>query len=139
MAAKKKTKAKTAKKAEPRTRKKAVAKTAKKAAAKRTPGKKAQARKRSAKAAEKTDAMTEGQAAAAPAAKAAAKSPGPEAEARRLKVTLTKSVHGRLASHRACAIGLGLRRRHQTVEIEDTPCTRGMINRIRYMLDVEGQ
>jgi large subunit ribosomal protein L30 len=54
-------------------------------------------------------------------------------------VTLIKSVHGRLADHQACAIGLGLRRRHHTVEVEDTPSTRGMINRIRYMLEVEGR
>ena len=56
-----------------------------------------------------------------------------------LKVTLLGSIHGRLASHQACARGLGLRRRHQTVEVEDTPCTRGMINKIHYLLEVEGQ
>jgi large subunit ribosomal protein L30 len=73
-----------------------------------------------------------------PAPKVAAKGAGSKA-AGPLKVTLTKSVHGRLAAHQACAIGLGLRRIHQTVEVEDTPCTRGMINKIRYMLEVEGQ
>jgi large subunit ribosomal protein L30 len=54
-----------------------------------------------------------------------------------LKVTLVRGMHGRLASHRACVRGLGLRRMHQTVEVEDTPCTRGMINKISYMLRVE--
>lgn len=54
-----------------------------------------------------------------------------------LKVTLTRSVHGRLASHKACVAGLGLRRIHQTVEVEDTPCTRGMINKVSYLLKVE--
>jgi len=54
-----------------------------------------------------------------------------------IKVTLTRSLIGRLASHKACASGLGLRRMHQTVEVEDTPCTRGMINKIYYMVKVE--
>lgn len=56
-----------------------------------------------------------------------------------VKVTLVRSVHGRLASHRACVRGLGLRRMHQTVEVEDTPCTRGMIGKVSYMLRVEGE
>jgi large subunit ribosomal protein L30 len=54
-----------------------------------------------------------------------------------LKVTLIKSKHGRLASHKACASGLGLRKMHQTVTVKDTPENRGMINRIAYMLAVE--
>lgn len=54
-----------------------------------------------------------------------------------LKVTLVKSVNGRLASHKACVAGLGLRRMHHTVTVEDTPCTRGMINKAFYMLKVE--
>ena len=61
-----------------------------------------------------------------------------KASAKKLKVTLIRSVHGRLDSHQACARGLGLRRRHQTVEVEDTPCVRGMINKIKYLLEVEG-
>jgi large subunit ribosomal protein L30 len=56
---------------------------------------------------------------------------------KKIKVTLTRSLIGRLASHKACASGLGLRRMHQTVEVEDTPCTRGMINKINYMVKVE--
>ena len=55
-----------------------------------------------------------------------------------LKVTLVKSVHGRLARHQACVRGLGLRRMHQTVEVEDTPATRGMVNAVAYLLRVEG-
>lgn len=54
-----------------------------------------------------------------------------------LRVTLTRSKHGRLASHKACVAGLGLRRMHQTVEVIDTPENRGMINRVHYMLNVE--
>ncbi len=52
-----------------------------------------------------------------------------------LKVTLVRSKHGRLASHKACVSGLGLRRIHQTVEVEDTPENRGMIAKVSYMVD----
>ena len=55
-----------------------------------------------------------------------------------VKVTLTKSVIGRLESHRATVKGLGLRRMHQTVALQDTPAIRGMINKINYLLKVEG-
>ncbi|QKT04130.1 50S ribosomal protein L30 [Ectothiorhodospiraceae bacterium 2226] len=54
-----------------------------------------------------------------------------------LKVTLVRSMAGRLAAHRACVRGLGLRRMHHTVEVQDTPENRGMINRVAYMLKVE--
>lgn len=54
-----------------------------------------------------------------------------------VKVTLVKSLNGRLEAHKACARGLGLRRMHQTSEIEDTPATRGMINKIAYLLKIE--
>jgi len=55
----------------------------------------------------------------------------------KIRVTLCRSKHGRLRSHQACAMGLGLRRVHQTVEVDDTPENRGMIRRIAYMLRVE--
>ena len=54
-----------------------------------------------------------------------------------VKVTLIKSVIGRLESHRATVKGLGLRRIHQTVELQDTPAIRGMINKVNYLLKVE--
>lgn len=54
----------------------------------------------------------------------------------KIKVTLVRSTNGRLASHKACVAGLGLRRIRQTVEVEDTPCTRGMINTVQYMVKV---
>lgn len=54
-----------------------------------------------------------------------------------MRVTLVRSMNGRLASHKACVKGLGLRRMHQTVEVEDTPCTRGMVNKVNYMVRVE--
>ncbi len=54
----------------------------------------------------------------------------------KIKVKLVRSTNGRLASHKACVRGLGLRRMHQVVEVEDTPCTRGMINKVSYMVKV---
>jgi large subunit ribosomal protein L30 len=59
------------------------------------------------------------------------------AKPKELNVTLVKSKHGRLKSHKACVAGLGLRRMHQTVTVADTPENRGMINRISYMVAVE--
>ncbi|MEM7196025.1 MAG: 50S ribosomal protein L30 [Pseudomonadota bacterium] len=56
------------------------------------------------------------------------------AEQKKLKVTLVKSMNGRLKKHQACVRGLGLRRMHQTVEVLDTPENRGMINKAYYML-----
>ncbi|MCH9798782.1 MAG: 50S ribosomal protein L30 [Betaproteobacteria bacterium] len=55
-----------------------------------------------------------------------------------VKVTLVKSIIGRLESHRATVKGLGLRRMHHTVELQDTPAVRGMINKVNYLLKVEG-
>lgn len=54
-----------------------------------------------------------------------------------LKVTQVKSAHGRLKSHKACVAGLGLRRIGHTVELQDTPAIRGMINKVNYMVKVE--
>ena len=54
-----------------------------------------------------------------------------------VKVTLVRSPIGSQRKHKLCLEGLGLRRMHQTVEVEDTPAVRGMINKISYMLAVE--
>lgn len=54
-----------------------------------------------------------------------------------IRVTQIRSVHGRLPAHKACVRGLGLRRMHHTVEVEDTPAVRGMINKVAYLLKVE--
>ena len=54
-----------------------------------------------------------------------------------VKVTLVKSLNGRLKSHKACVRGLGLRRMHHSAVVEDTACTRGMINKVSYLLRVE--
>lgn len=55
-----------------------------------------------------------------------------------VKVTLVRSLIGRLANHKASAYGLGLRKIGQTVEVIDTPENRGMINRISYLVKCEG-
>jgi large subunit ribosomal protein L30 len=55
-----------------------------------------------------------------------------------IKVTLVRSVIGRIESHKATVKGLGLRRMHHTVELQDTPAIRGMINTVGYLLKVEG-
>jgi large subunit ribosomal protein L30 len=54
-----------------------------------------------------------------------------------IKVTQIRSINGRLKKHTACISGLGLRRIGHTVEVEDTPSTRGMIDKVNYMLRVE--
>ena len=57
--------------------------------------------------------------------------------AKTVKVTQVKSSIGRLPKHRATLRGLGLRRINHTVELEDTPSVRGMINKVYYMVKVE--
>ncbi|OUD15621.1 50S ribosomal protein L30 [Thioflexithrix psekupsensis] len=56
---------------------------------------------------------------------------------KKLKVTQIRSIHGRLPKHKACVAGLGLRRMHHSVELDDTPAIRGMINKVSYLLKVE--
>ncbi len=56
-----------------------------------------------------------------------------------IQVQLFKSTAGRLKKHRACVAGLGLRRIGHSVEVEDTPSVRGMIDRVNYMVRVVGE
>ena len=55
-----------------------------------------------------------------------------------IKLTLLRSTSGRLAAHKACVKGLGLRRIGHVVDVIDTPDNRGMINKVSYLLKVEG-
>ncbi len=57
--------------------------------------------------------------------------------AKTIKVTQVRSSIGRLPKHKATLLGLGLRRIGHTVEREDTPAVRGMINMVSYMVKVE--
>jgi large subunit ribosomal protein L30 len=54
-----------------------------------------------------------------------------------IKVTLVRSPISSQPSHRECVRGLGLKRMHHTVELEDTPSVRGMVNKINYMVRVD--
>lgn len=58
-------------------------------------------------------------------------------ESATLKVTLVRSLIGRIEAHKATVRGLGLRRMNHTVEVQDTPEIRGMINAVSYLLKVE--
>jgi large subunit ribosomal protein L30 len=57
---------------------------------------------------------------------------------KKLKVTLVKSTASAKESHRATVRGLGLKWTNHTVELVDTPATRGMINKVSYMVKVTG-
>ena len=58
------------------------------------------------------------------------------AEAKKIKVKLAKSVANSRSEHRATVRGLGLKWTHQTVEVVDTPQTRGMIAQVAYLVRV---
>ena len=57
---------------------------------------------------------------------------------KKVKVTLVKSVIGTKQDHRATVRGLGLRRLNSSSELEDTPAVRGMIQKVQYLVKVEG-
>lgn len=61
-----------------------------------------------------------------------------KAQGKKIKVTLLKSLIGTKREHRASVRGLGLRRINHTVEVEDTPAVRGMINKVSYLVRCEG-
>jgi large subunit ribosomal protein L30 len=56
-----------------------------------------------------------------------------------VKITLVRSPIGALPKHKACLTGLGLRRVRSSSELEDTPAVRGMINKVRHLVQVEGE
>ncbi len=58
------------------------------------------------------------------------------AKGKTVKVTLVKGLAGTRKTHRATVQGLGLKWTNQTVELEDTPAVRGMINKVNYLLKV---
>lgn len=61
------------------------------------------------------------------------------AKKKKLTVTLVRSPIRQKPNHKLCVHGLGLKRMHQTVEIEDTPSVRGMINKVNFLVRVEGE
>ena len=57
---------------------------------------------------------------------------------KKIRVTLVKGLRGVIGKHRDNVRGLGLKRIRHTVELPDTPSTRGMINKVSYLVKVEG-
>ncbi len=57
---------------------------------------------------------------------------------KKIKVMLVKSPNGCKTGHRATVRGLGLKRIHQTVELIDTPSVRGKIEKVSYLVRIEG-
>ncbi|MBI3047014.1 MAG: 50S ribosomal protein L30 [Acidobacteria bacterium] len=56
---------------------------------------------------------------------------------KRLKVTLVRSTIGFNRTQAKTVEGMGLRRLRHTVELPDTPATRGMIHKVRHLVTVE--
>ncbi len=59
------------------------------------------------------------------------------AKKKQIKVTLVRSPNGTIGKHRESVRGLGLKRMHQSVLLEDTPSVRGMCNKVNYLVRVE--
>ena len=57
---------------------------------------------------------------------------------KKIKITLVKSIIGTKQDHRATVRGLGLRKLNSSSELLDTPAVRGMINKVQYLVNVEG-
>jgi len=54
-----------------------------------------------------------------------------------IRVRQIRSGNGYAKDQRATLVGLGLRRMHQVVELEDTPSVRGMVNKISHLVRIE--
>lgn len=114
--------------------KKTTSKTAatKKTASKKTASKKTASKKTATKKATATKAASSAAAAGAQSTeKVAAGKPG------RIRVTLVRSPTGKIGKHRDTVRGLGLRRMHHSVELDDTPEIRGMVRKVDYLVRVE--
>ena len=55
----------------------------------------------------------------------------------KLRIKLVKSRFGRIKKHSASLSGLGLRKINQEVVIDATPENMGMVNQVKYLLEVE--
>ncbi|WP_026883267.1 50S ribosomal protein L30 [Clostridium akagii] len=55
----------------------------------------------------------------------------------KISITLTKSLIGRKKTHIATVNALGLRKIGKKVEKEDSPQIRGMIEKVKYLLNIE--
>jgi len=59
-----------------------------------------------------------------------------QTDAKRLKITLVRSPIGFNRTQGETVLGMGLRRIRHTVELADTPETRGMIHKVRHLVEV---
>ena len=59
------------------------------------------------------------------------------AEAKKIKITLVRSTIGFDRKQDKVVTGLGLRRIGHSVELPDTPETRGMVQKVRHLVTVE--
>ena len=66
-----------------------------------------------------------------------AKKTAPQAAAKRLTITLVRSPTGFNRTQGKTVEGMGLRRIRHTVELLDTPETRGMIHKVRHLVTVQ--
>lgn len=123
--------------------KKTTSKAAKKSAAKKTAATKTAAKKSAAnktagkKAAGSKSAAENATVATAPNNAAAAAGKVDEVAGKAISVTLIRSPNGCIARHRATVRGLGLRRMHHTVQLENTSAIRGMLRQVAYLVRVE--
>jgi large subunit ribosomal protein L30 len=60
------------------------------------------------------------------------------ADKKKIRIKLVKGLAGCKSSHRATVRGLGLKRLNHSVELIDTPEVRGMVNKVYYLVRVEG-
>jgi large subunit ribosomal protein L30 len=56
---------------------------------------------------------------------------------RKLKIRQTRSAIGRQESQKRTVRALGLKRLHQVVVVDDSPQVRGMVRKVRHLLEVE--
>ena len=54
----------------------------------------------------------------------------------KIKVTLVKSLNGRPEKHRKILQGMGLRKINRTIELQDIPSSRGMVNAVSHLVKV---
>ena len=57
--------------------------------------------------------------------------------AENLKITLVKSMIGRPEKHRKVLRGMGLNKLNRVVVLKNTPCLRGMINKVSHLVKAE--
>jgi len=55
----------------------------------------------------------------------------------KLQITLVKSMIGRPSKHRRVLRGMGLTKLNKTVELQDTPCIRGMVNAVSHLVKIK--